>query len=172
MIEMKHRSRTDLSTATGVVLKILESGEPFTLNKLSSETALNFRTVKKVLDILERYQTILLEKKIDVSNLDNLTIVQMRDRSGMLSLPDKVRRLVIKASYYPTVSREEEILTYLLTRGAVDVKSATKIDKDSTLGKLIKAGHVGERRGKFFLTGMGQIVANGATLLYPELKNR
>lgn len=169
---MKRRqTRTDLSTATGVVLKTLGSGEPFTLNKLSNETSLNFRTVKKVLDLLEKYQAILLEKKIDVSNLDNLTIVQMRERSGMLSLPEKVRHLIIKASYYPTVSREEEILTYLLAHDATDATSRIKIDKDQILMKLVRAGHVGEKNGKFYLTNMGKIVANGALMLYPELKN-
>ncbi len=168
----RKQTRTDLSTATGVVLKTLESGEPFTLNKLSNETALNFRTVKKVLDLLEKYQAILLEKKIDISNLDNLTIVQMRERSGLLSLPEKVRHLIIKASYYPTVSREEEILTYLLAHDATDVTSRIKMDKDKILVKLVKAGHVGEKNSKFYLTNMGKIVANGALMLYPELKNR
>lgn len=164
------QTRTDLSTATGMVLKTLESGEPFTLNKLSNETSLNFRTVKKVLNILEKYQAILLEKKIDVSTLDNLTIIQMRDRSGLLSLPEKVRHLIIKASYYPTVSREEEILTYLLAHDATKIDSRIKIDKDQTLVKLIKAGHVEEKNGKFYLTNMGKLVANGALILYPELK--
>lgn len=164
------KTRTDLSTAAGIVLKTLESGEPFTLNKLSNETSLNFRTVKKVLDLLEKYQTILLEKKIDVSNLDNLTIIQMKERSGMLSLPEKVRHLIIKAAYYPTVSRKEEILTYLLAHNATELNSRIRIDKDQTLARLIKAGHVGEKSGKFYLTNMGKIVVNGALILYPELK--
>lgn len=167
----RKQTRTDLSTATGVVLKTLESGEPFTLNKLSNETSLNFRTVKKVLDLLEKYQTILLEKKIDVSNLNKLTIIQMRERSGMLSLPEKVRHLIIKASYYPTVSREEEILTYLLVHNATELDSRIKIDRDRTLEKLIKAGHIEEKNGRFYLTNMGKIVANGALTLYPELKS-
>jgi hypothetical protein len=168
---MKSRkARTDLSTATGVVLKTLESGEPFTLNKLSNETALNFRTVRKVLGILEKYQTVLLQKRIDITNLDNLTIIQMKERSGMLSLPEKVRHLIIKASYYPTVSREEEILTYMLAHNATGMNSGIRIDKDQTLTKLIKAGHIEEKKGKFYLTEMGIVVAGGAITLYPELK--
>lgn len=95
----------------------------------------------------------------------------MRDRSGFLSLPEKVRRLIIKASYYPTISREEEILTYLLAHDATKVASRIKMDKDQTLARLIKAGHVEEKGNKFYLTNMGQIVANGALLLYPELKS-
>lgn len=168
----RKQRRTDLSTATEVVLKTLESGEPFTLNKLSNETALNFRTVKKVLELLEKYQTVLLEKKLDISNLDNLTIIQMRERSGLLSLPEKVRHLIIKASYYPTISREEEILTYLLSHNAIDVNSKIKLDRDQTVTKLIKAGHIEEKNGRFYLTNMGKMVANGAILLYPELKKR
>jgi len=164
----RKRSRNDIATATGMVLKTLESGEPFTLNKLSSETSLNFRTVKKVLGMLQQYQSLLLEKKIDVSTLDNLTIVQMRDRSGMLSLPEKIRHLVIRALYYPTMSPEEEILTYLLAHDATTVNSGIKTVKDATLEKLIKAGHVGEKSGKFYLTKMGKMVAGGALLLYPE----
>jgi len=135
------------------------------------------KTVKQIiwesrLEELQRIRNlILLEKKTDVSTLDNLTIVQTRDGSGFLSLPEKVRRLIIKASYYPTISYEEEILTYLLVRDATKAASRIKMNKDQTLARLIKAGHVEEQGNKFYLTNMGQIVANGALLLYPELKS-
>lgn len=94
----------------------------------------------------------------------------MHNGFGMLSLPEKTRHLIIKASYYPTVSREEEILICLLTHGATDPNSKIKMDKDQTLSKLIKAGHVEEKNGTFFLTDMGKMVASGALILYPELK--
>jgi len=94
----------------------------------------------------------------------------MQKISGMSSLTEKVRHLIIKASYYPMVSREEEILTYLLAHNATEANSRIKIDKDQTLAKLIKAGHVGEKIGKFYLTNMGKMVANGALMLYPELR--
>lgn len=93
----------------------------------------------------------------------------MKRTANMLSLPEKIRHLIIKA-YYPTISREEEVLTYLLAHNATDASSKIKMDKDQTLVKLIKAGHVEEKNGKFYLTNMGKMVANGALILYPELK--
>ena len=50
-IEMK--SRTSIVDALHITLEMLKSGEPFTLNKLARESDLNFRTVKKIIDILQ-----------------------------------------------------------------------------------------------------------------------
>ena len=41
--------RTDLSKATLQIMKTIQNGEIYTLNKISEKTELNFRTVQKAL---------------------------------------------------------------------------------------------------------------------------
>ena len=167
---VRGRNRKDIVTATTMVLETLKSGEPFTLNKLTARTGLNFRTVKKVLELLERSQSALLEKKIDVLHADKLTVIQMKEKTGLASLPEHVQHLIIKTAYYPTVSREEEILSYLLLQNAVDARSRLVMQKDVTLEELVEAGHIEEKDGRYYLTSVGKMVAEGALKLYPELK--
>lgn len=45
-----------------------------------------------------------------------MKIVQLTERTGLLGLPEEPQKLIIRTAYYPTPSREEEILvhTYLM----------------------------------------------------------
>ena len=152
-----------------MVLETLKSGESFTLNKLTKETGLDFRTVKKVMEFLEKSQSTFLEKKIDVLRSDKLTIIQMKERAGLVSLPEHIQHLIIRTTYYPTVSREE-VLAYLRLHNATEKNSGVYIRKDSTLKELMEAGHVEAKDGRYYLTSVGKMVADGALKLYPELK--
>jgi predicted transcriptional regulator len=167
------RSRTDFPTAVQQILQILESGEPYTLNRLTQESGLNFRTVKKAVEFLQRNRRLLQEKTLEVSSADRLTIIRSRERAGGMALyPDRIQQLIIKTAYYPTVSREEEILTYLFIVNALDVSRAADIPEDSKLRELLEAEHVARTPGgKYYLTSDGQTIARGALRLYPELKN-
>lgn len=167
---MATRDRNDFPTATNMVLEALSGGEPFTLNKLTMETGLNFRTVKKVMEFLETSQSTLLEKKIDVSHMEKMTVIQMKDRVGLASLPAHIQDLIIKTAYYPTVSREEEILVYLLLHNAIGQTSAVSLQTDITVKSLLEAGHMEVEDGRYYLTSMGKMTAKGALKLYPELK--
>lgn len=164
------KKRTNLIKATERVLKTLQNGEPYTLNKLSEKTKLNFRTIKKSLAILELYQKLLENKRLDVSYLNKMASIQMKERVGMTSLPEKVQHLILKTSHYPTTSREEEILAFLYLHNAVDERSAITMSEDAKLRELVEAEHIIEKKGKFYLSKMGGMVAKGAMKLYPELK--
>ena len=168
---MNTHTRTDFPTAVTKTLEILKKGETFTQNKLAQKTDLNSRTVNKILLLLGEVQSILKEKEIDISSSENVKIIRMKDRGGLASLPDSLQKLIVKTVYYPTASREEEILTHLLLRKAIDKNSAISIPKDKVLKGLIEAEHVSEIKGeKFYLTSDGVIIASGALKLYPELK--
>jgi hypothetical protein len=164
------RTRTDFSTAVTKALKILKSGESFTQNKLAQKTALNARTIQKVLLLLDEVQSVLKEREIDVSDLDNVKIIRMKERTGLASLPEGIQKIIIKTLYYPTASRDEEVLTHLLIRHAIDDKSSVSIPEDKILHGLQEAGYVSKKDGKFYLTDDGVVVAKGAMELYPELK--
>jgi hypothetical protein len=86
--------------------------------------------------------------------------------------PEKIQQLIIKTAYYPTVSREEEILAYLFIANASDASRAVDIPEDSKLGELLGAEHVARTPGgRYYLTSDGQTIARGALRLYPELKD-
>lgn len=166
------RKRTDFVTAIQRVVEILKSGEPYTLNKLGQEANLNFRTVKKILDVLKANQILLSGKLLDISELDNVTVIKVKERTGLAFYPETIQNLIIKTMYYPTTSREEEILVYLFLKNASSVSSAISLSEDKILHELVMAEHVEKTPdGKYYLSIDGQYIAKGALKLYPELQN-
>ena len=164
------KTRTDFATALEIVLDVLKTGEPYSLSKLAQEASLNFRTVKKILHVLESSQSSFSGKHLDVSNLDNLTVVKMKEKTGMTMFPEHIQNLIIKTSHYPTVSREEEILTYLFLKNARNPDFKIELPEGRILKELVEAEHVGKINGKYYLTEDGIYIAKGALKLYPELK--
>lgn len=169
---MSSRTRTDFSTAIQKVLSTLESGEPYTLNKLAQDTKLNFRTVKKAIELLQESQKLLHDKVLETSSMDNLTLIRIKDKGGLALYPENVQRLILRTSYYPTASREEQVLTYLLLNNATNERSAIEMPEDKVVIELIEAEHIAKsEEGKYYLTSVGQMIAKGALKLYPELKD-
>ena len=164
------KTRTDFPTALEMVLDVLKTGEPYSLSKLAQEASLNFRTVKKILHVLESSQSSFSGKHLDVSNLDNLTVVKMKEKTGMTMFPEHIQNLIIKTSHYPTVSREEEVLTYLFLKNAINPDFRIDLPEDHVLKELVEDEHVGKINGKYYLTEDGRYIAKGALKLYPELK--
>lgn len=168
---MKARARTDFVTAVEKTLETLKSGESFTQNKLAQKTELNFRTLQKVLAHLGEVQSILHDKVIDISDLDSVKIVRMKERVGLTSFPDNIQKMIIKTLYYPTSSREEEILVHLLIHKAISKNSAIPLLEDSILKELLEMEYVAKTKSSsYYLTSDGTLVAKGALKLYPELK--
>lgn len=165
------RKRTDFVTAVRNTLNVLKTGEPYTLNKLSEETHLNFRTVKKILEVLESNAELVSGKTLDVSIFDKLTIVRMKEKTGMTSYPPHIQNMIIKTTHYPTPSREEEVLVHLFLKNAFGTSSAINITEDNVLRELVDAEHVGKtKKHTYYLTSDGKYIAKGALELYPELK--
>ncbi len=170
MEKVAGRPRTDFPRAVQQVLKVLSDGRPYTINRLAQEANLNFRTVKKVIDLIEQTQRSLQSRRVDVSaTSDNHTVVQAREKSGLASLPEHIQNMVIK-SIYPEITEEEKVLTHLLKRGAVSEKTAVWMAKSEALNRLIEAEHVIKTGEKFYLTKDAQVIAKGALSLYPELQ--
>lgn len=169
----RSESRTDFPTAVQKILKVLEKGEPYTLNKLAQETGLNFRTVKKVLEFLEAQTSFLEDKVLEVySPGENLTVIRLKEKTGLAMYPEHIQHLIIRTTYYPTTSREEEILAYLLMQSATSEEGAVSIPESKILQELIEVEHVAKtKNARYYLTSDGQIIAKGALKLYPELKN-
>lgn len=165
------RSRTDFPRAVQQVLKVLSDGRPYTMNRLAQEANLNFRTVKKVIELIEQTQRSLHSKSVNVSaTSDNHTVVQARENSGLASLPEHIQNMVIKA-IYPAITEEERVLIHLLKRGAVSEKTAIWIVGSEALSHLMEAEHVLKSGAeRFYLSKDAQMIAKAALSLYPELQ--
>ena len=166
--------RKSLTQAVRIVLDMLKNGEPYSISRLSRDAGLNRRTVEKALDILEETQKHFLEKKLDITKLGQARLVQLSERPGLLNLREDLQRLIIRTAYYPTPSREEEILVYLYREEAFSPESAIAINKSALVQRLLEQGQLLETsKGNMrahYLSDEGKIVAEGAFKLYPELK--
>ena len=90
----------------------------------------------------------------------------MKTKNGM-SL--NIQKMLMRASYYPTPDRNDEVLVYLLQNGAIKNTSAIQMDSSTILDELVTAEHIIKKDEKYYLSGMGAITAKGTMSLYPEL---
>lgn len=169
---VQNMERKSLSNAMKIVLDTLENGKSLSISQLSKQAHLNRRTVEKTLEILEIAQNHFSEKKLEITPLKHAKIIQLSKKTGLLSLPENLQKLIIKTVYYPVPSREEEILVYSYSREAFNPEKAITIQKSQLVKKLIKQGQLMENeKGKIYLSDEGKTVAEGSLNLYPELKN-
>ena len=166
---MGMKSRTSIVDALHTVLGVLGSGEPFTLSELARKSDLNFRTVKKIIDILQSSHDSFSGKQLEVSNLKTTTIIQLKEKTGLSMFPQAIQNLIIRTSYYPVASRDEEILVHLLLQKATKPENAAYLPEGRMVEDLAEAEYVGKIGGRFYLTGDGAYIAKGALELYPEL---
>jgi predicted transcriptional regulator len=167
--------RTSCPEAVKIMLSTLKSGETYSISQLSRETGLNRRTVKKTLDILAETQKHFLGKTLDITKLGQTLIIQLSDKGGLLNLPEELQNLIIRTAYYPTPSREEEIIVYLYREKAFSPENAITLNQSALVKKLVKQGQLlettKENKRAHYLSDEGQIIAKGAVKLYPELES-
>jgi hypothetical protein len=165
--------RTSLREAVKTVMDIMETKKgPLSVSALSQETGLNRRTVEKVLGLLMDTQDYFLRKSLRLVEMNHAKLVEINERSGLLGLPENIQRLIVRAAYYPSPSKEEMILVHLCLREATSPEKAVAFKKDAVIRKLVKQGQLleVERTLRFYLSDEGKIVAHGALKLYPELE--
>jgi len=164
--------RKSFPEAVRILLDTMAKGNTFSLSDLSRQAGLNRRTVEKALGLLSVTQNYLQENKLEITNIAHTKIVRLDKRYGLLSLPEELQKLIIKTAYYPSPSREEEILVYAYRQEALSPEKAVEMEKSLLVKKLLKQGQLHETsEGKIFLTDEGKIIAQGALKLYPELKD-
>jgi len=115
-------------------------------------------------------QRVLKDKKIVMEKVNKTRVLRVEERSGMLSLPDHVQKIIIRSLYFPTPSREEEILVHLHLRNATNERTAIKSEDARIIRKLLRQGQILPTADKrIYLSREGFIVAKGALDTYPEL---
>jgi hypothetical protein len=162
-------TRTSFPEAVKTILKTLKKEKSLSVNALSKETKLNRRTVEKSLKLLLEIQPYFQEIKLGSVNSDWRKLVEVKDRTGLLGLPENVQRLIIRTIYYPNPTEEEIVLIHLLLNEAFSSAKALSLSPSRTTQKLIEQGQISEANGKLYLSDEGKIVAQGALQIYPEL---
>jgi len=166
------RHRTSLPDATRAVLRTLETtGESLTVSNVVQSTGLHRRTVEKAVDEIMEIQRVLKDKKVILDKVNKMRVLRLEERSGMLSLPDHIQKIIIRSLYFPTPSREEEILVHLYLRDATNKRTAMKSEEGNRLTeKLLRQGQILSTTDKrIYLSKEGFTVAKGALDTYPEL---
>ena len=162
-------SRTSFPEAVKTVLEALKKEKSLSVNALSRETKLNRRTVEKSLKLLLDIQPYFQEMKLGSIESDWRKLVELKERTGLLGLPENVQRLIIRTIYYPNPSEEEIVLIHLLLNKAFSPEKALSLGKSRAIEKLAKQGQLVQTDGRLYLSDEGKIVAQGALQIFPEL---
>jgi len=167
---METPSRTSFPEAVKTILETLKTEKSLSVNALSKETNLNRRTVEKALKLLIEIQPYFQQIKLNPVETDWRRLIQVSEKTGLLELPEDVQRLIIRTIYHPTPSENEIILIHMLLNNATSPTKSVRLNKDSAVKKLVEQGQVVEENGKHYLSEEGNIVAQGALKIYPELR--
>jgi len=166
------KTRTPLTEACGIILKALkETAKPVTVSEMVRRTDLNRKTVEKCTEFLQFIQKELERNKIVLNELNHLKLMKLEPRVGMLSLPEKTQRLIIRALYYSEPSEEVYLLAHLYLKKAVDPEHAVRMPETKPVRKLSRQGQILESKKGIYLSQEGITVAKGSLTIYPELKN-
>lgn len=160
-------SRTSLSDAVKVVLMNIPD-KPISISELALRAGLNWRTVKKVLEIIRDTQKFLGEKMLFLEKVGKTYVVRT-ERRRLLSLPLEERVRYVRERYFPEPGPEELLLGKLFLCGAFGPDSAVKVEMSSVVERLLSQGQLAfNSKGEVYLTEEGRIVARGILKLYPE----
>jgi len=162
-------TRTSFPEAVKVILETLKKEKSVSVNALSKQTKLNRRTVEKSLKLLLEIQPYLQEIQLGNVESDWRKLIEVKERTGLLGLPETVQRLIIRTIYYPNPSEEEIVLIHLLLNEAFSPEKALSLGKSRIIQKLVKQGQLVATDGKLYLSDEGKIVSQGALQIYPEL---
>ncbi len=164
-------TRTPLTEACRIILRCLrEAGKPVTVSELVRMTELNRKTIDKCTEFLQLIQKELERNKIVLNEINHLKLMKLEPRVGILSLPEKTQRLIIRTLYYPQPSEEVYLLVHLYLRKVLDLQHAISMPKTKPMRKLIKQGQILESRDSIYLSSEGITIAKGTLTMYPELK--
>jgi hypothetical protein len=182
-----------------IMERLAEEQKPLSISGLSRDAQVHRKTVEKCLELLSE-----LEKnwfdiyRLRLDNLDERRkVVFLERRTGLLSYPEYVQNLIIKANHFPRPSNDAMVVIHLYLKDATSAEKAIPLaEKDKIVRRLEKQGQIvrkkqtrsqqqpqqqhQEQEGEepieeeslFYLSKQGIIVAKGALRVFPELKQQ
>jgi DNA-binding transcriptional regulator YhcF (GntR family) len=166
-------SRTSLDEACGEIIRRLsEQQKPYSITSLAKESQLHRKTVEKAIKLLLTEQEWLDNYRLKLLTVDNRKIITLESRTGLLSYPEDIQRLIIKARHFPMPTPEVYPLVYLYLNDAISLEKAISVKgKNEVLQKLLRQGQIREqKKSRYYLTEEGIIVAKGTLRIFPELE--
>lgn len=133
------------------------TSEPKTINRIAKETDLNWKTVRKYVDIINTAKSIPME----VLRMENATYLKRKD---LLSLSIDEQARYGGEVFFPQPEQDDIILLTLLKN-----PHGLILPKTEKLEELIEDGFVEEKNGKMFLTEEGRMLAKITKKMYPKL---
>jgi hypothetical protein len=167
-------NRTSLDEACEqIIRRLLEEQKPYSITGLAKDSQLHRKTVEKAINLLLNLEQNGLDNfRLKILTVDNRKIVTLESRTGLLSYPEDIQRLIIKARHFPLPTPEAYTLVYLYLYGAISPKKAILVrGKKEEVGILLKQGQIRElKKSRYYLTEEGIIVAKGTLQIFPELE--
>ncbi|MEA3254617.1 MAG: hypothetical protein U9Q22_02160 [Candidatus Altiarchaeota archaeon] len=137
--------------------------KPLLIQQLTGDSQLPSRTLKRHMQLMEAAK--------ESPDLRIITSSRrgMVEPTGFLSLPERERLSYLRIDY-PELKEEGLLMLKLYGQGAVSRENGIKMIKTKSLDELLDAKQVKEVDGKFFLTELGEKVAEGTLKIYPKLR--
>ena len=165
-------NRTPFYEACEIIFKTLvEQQKPYSITGLARESRLHRKTVEKCINLLWNLEQNWLENyRLRLQSIDNnRKLIALERRTGLLSYPEDIQKLIIKAEHFPLPSQEAYVLVNLYLNNAVSSDNAIRLierqeEKREILKKLLKQGQIKEKENSYFyLTDEGITVAKRYT---------
>jgi DNA-binding transcriptional regulator YhcF (GntR family) len=166
-------NRTSLDEACEQIIRRLsEEQKPYSITSLAKESQLHRKTVEKAIRLLLTEQEWLVNYRLKLLTVDNRKIITLESRTGMLSYPEDIQRLIIKARHFPLPTPEVYPLVYLYLNDAISPEKSIAVrGKEEEIKRLLRQGKIGEqKRSRYYLTEEGIIVAKGTIQIFPDLE--
>lgn len=166
--------RTSFARACETVMKVLaEQQKPFSISGIARESRLHRKTVEKCIELLSNLESKWLDDyRLALHTVDNRKIITLERRTGLLSYPPEIQKLILRARHFPMPSNEIYVIVNLYLWDAKSEKKAVKLEENEVVERLVRQGQIVRSKAGFYLSEEGITVAEGALKLYPFLKQQ
>ena len=137
---------------------------PLLIQQLAKDSQLPSGTMKRHMRLMEAAKES-PDFRIITSSMKRVMVEPI----GFLSLPERERLPYLRINY-PEIEEEGLLMLKLYGQGAVSSENGIKMIRTKSLDELVGAKQVKEVDGKFFLTELGEKVAEGTLKIYPKLR--
>ncbi len=164
--------RTSFAQACETVMKILaEQKKPFSISGIAKESRLHRKTVEKCIELLSNLESKWLDDyRLALHTVDNRKIITLERRTGLLSYPPEIQKLILRAQHFPMPSSETYVIINLYLQDAKSEKQSVLLEENEVVERLVMQGQIVKSITGFYLSEEGITVAEGALELYPFLK--
>jgi hypothetical protein len=153
------------------MVQLAKEQKPYSISGLAQNTGLHRQTVEKCIELLTALEANWLENyRVKLVNVDNKRkFVTLEKRTGLLSYPEHIQQLILRAVHFEMPNPETQLLVNLYLKDARTAGKGIKVGDDPIVTRLIKQGQLLKSGDRAYLSDEGVIVAKGALKIFPFL---